>query len=81
MRYKNACLNLPDEMLARLDAEAAVAQRSRSFLVREIIQRHFDTNTKPYQAGDHSRDISISSARMNALHETTPVVREVQNVV
>jgi predicted DNA-binding protein len=81
MRYKNVCLNLPEAMLARLDAEAAVAQRSRSFLVREIIQRHFDTNTKPYQAGDHSRDISISSARMNALHETTPAEKESLHVV
>ena len=73
MRYKNACLNLPDEMLARLDAEAAVAQRSRSFLVREIIQRHFDANTKPYQAGDHSRDISM--------HKTTPAEKESLHVV
>ena len=66
MRYKNACLNLPDEMLTRLDAEAVAAHRSRSFLVREIIQRHLDTNAKPYRASD----------QMNALHETTPAEKE-----
>ena len=44
--FKNVCLNLPDQMIVQLDAEAAAAQRSRSFLVREVVQQYLNARSQ-----------------------------------
>ena len=51
MQYKNACLNLPSEMISQLDEVASAERRSRSFLVREIVQRHLDAHAELCRAG------------------------------
>jgi hypothetical protein len=47
-------LVLPEDLVARLDAEAAADQRSRSFLVRQIVQRHLDAHAELCKAGSPS---------------------------
>ena len=61
------CLNMPDELIARLDAVATTERRSRSAMARLIFESHL----KP----------PIDQPDVGPSREIVPTVREVQNVV